>query len=362
MKPIKLCFISLNSYPLFIKNSLKYFGGAELQISLIAKKLAQDKRFNISVVVADYDQKESMTKNGLTIHKGFSKKFNYGINLIKFLHTLFKVEADIYIERTLNIKVGLVAMFCKLFHKKFVYMAAHDWDFSPNCGNYLTGLAKYSFLFGIRNADLIICQTKYQQKILKENFNKIGIIMGSIIAQKSFKQIKKNIILWVGRADKWKRPEIFIKLAPVLPKEKLVMICRQGNDGKYYQKIKKLTKDNKNLKFIEAVSADEILSFFYQAKIFINTSTQEGFPNTFLQSGIGKTPIISLQVNPDNFINKYNCGVCTNGNFPKLIKACQNIKRELGNNNYQYVRKFHSLKNVEQLSNVLFNHFGRPAA
>ena len=41
-----------------------------------------------------------------------------------------------------------------------------------------------------------------------------------------------------------------------------------------------------------------------KSKILINTSSFEGFPNTFVQAWANGVPVISLKVDPDNIIKK----------------------------------------------------------
>lgn len=248
-------------------------------------------------------------------------------------------------------------------------MVAHNWDAQLNHGYYLKGISKLSFDYGLKHADLIIAQTQNQKKQLKNNFGLESIVMRALAKIQPYHQKKTfSWFLWVGRADKWKRPEKFIQLAENLPKEKFVMICRQGNDRRFYYKIKNKAQKQINLKFLKIVSYEQIIKYFQQAKIFVNTSVAEGFPNTFMQAGISKTPIVSLQVNPDGFITDYNCGFWAKNNFSKLVKDCQTLikdnklTRRFGNNNYRYVNKFHSLENVRLLTNILLNNFGRPAA
>lgn len=364
---IKICFISLNSYPLFKKKSLGYFGGAEVQISRVVQYLAKNRRFLVSLVVADYGQKPKLKFGRLTLYTGMRHSFPFQIEVLRFLLTLKKVNADIYVERTANVKVGLVYLFCKLFKKKFIYMVAHDWDIHSNHNSFLKGLAQSCFVFGLKQANLIVAQTKQQQKQLRKYFDRPSILMRSVVrANKQVnKKINREIILWVGRADRWKRPKAFILLAKKLPGEKFVMICRQGNDRKFFNKTKQLAKLQPNLKWLEAVSYDDILGYFQQAKALVNTSMAEGFPNTFLQAGLAKIPILSLKVNPDNFIIKYNCGFWAKNSFPVLVKTCQSLinnqklARHFGSNNFQYVKKFHSIKNVRLFTQILFNHFSR---
>ena len=154
MEPIKVCFISLRSYPLFSKKSFDYFGGAEVQMSLIAKALAKDKKFQVSVIVGDYGQKTAVKQNRLTLYRSFKHGRFFPFEVGRFFQLLKKIKADIYVERTINPKILLVYLFCRLFKKKFVYMVAHDWDLNHRI---------------IKLADSIITQTSNQQKKLLKN-------------------------------------------------------------------------------------------------------------------------------------------------------------------------------------------------
>ncbi len=363
-KPIKICFISLNSYPLFVSKSTGYFGGAEVQISLIVKNLIKDPRFKVSLVVGDYGQKQVIKKGRLTIYKCFKHDSRNVIQILRFLITLVKINADVYVERTMNPKVGLVAWISKLFNKKFIYMLAHLWDSTNKLGGFLKGAYKNMFIYGLKKTDLIICQTKDQQKLLNKNYDLKSILMPSLAIKpiKSSKQ-KKEFILWVGRADDWKRPKSFLDLVDKFTQERLVMVCRKGNDIKLFNQAKKLAMRKKNLKFFPVVPIEDIIKLFGRAKLFINTSVEEGFPNTFLQAGLTKTPVLSLTVNPDQYITKFNCGLVAGNKQEKLVKNLKQIlkspklRKQMGLNNYYYVKKNHSLKNVNIFKQTLLELF-----
>lgn len=326
MKLIKVCFICLRSYPLFANKSSDYFGGAEVQISLLAKELAKDKHLDVNVINGNYDQPTIIKQGRLRLFK---------TRLFDFFRILKLVDADIYVERTINPKIILVYLFCRIFHKKFIYMVAHDWDLNHQI---------------IKLADLIIVQHLQQQKSLKFH----SLVMPSLIKiDKTKKSFRRKYILWVGRADEWKRPKEYINLAQRFSKEEFVMICRLGKNKKLFQAVKKLAESLSNLIFLTSVPYEEISDYFSQAKILVNTSAAEGFPNTFLQAGVTKTPVLSFKINPDNYINKYCCGRVGKQWFKSLLANPQELKK-MGQAHYQYVKIHHNLKKLAQFKQILY--------
>ncbi len=330
MKPIKVCFISLRSYSLFNQRSEAYFGGAEVQVSLLAKELAKDKHFQVSLITGDYGQPPVINQDKLTLYK---------TRLFDFLKILKTIDADIYVERTVNPKVRLVGWWCRLFKKKFVYMIAHNWD------------TRYS---GLKLADLIIAQHSQQNLALKKNLNLNSLIMLPMVnLETNNKSAKRKFILWVGRADNWKKPLDFIDLARRFQKEKFVMICRSGKNKILFNRVKTEASFLTNLKFLPAVAPEKIVGFFNQAKVLINTSIAEGFPNTFLQAGATKTPVLSYWVNPDNYLKQFHCGLVGRRQFQSIFNQPAKLTI-MGQNHFNYVKQYHSLKNLELFKQTLY--------
>ena len=165
-------------------------------------------------------------------------------------------------------------------------------------------------------------------------------------------QEQRNSILWIGRTGLYKRPELFVRLAKEFANEKFVMICPRNRIGEGYKNLKLDEADN--IEFHEQVPFQQIDDFFQRAKVFVNTSDSEGFPNTFIQACKCATPILSLNVNPDGFLDKYKCGLCANGDWELFVNMQKKLlnretARKLGHNARKYVEEHHDItKIVEQ--------------
>jgi glycosyltransferase involved in cell wall biosynthesis len=169
----------------------------------------------------------------------------------------------------------------------------------------------------------------------------------------------RDIILWVGRSALVKRPELFFKLARQFPQERFVIICQRATgDDRYEQLIDEAGKVA-NLEFIERVPFSEIAGYFARAKVFVNTSDSEGFPNTFIQACSAGVPIVSLNVNPDGFLERHNCGKACGGDLAKCVDVLQymfaeNRYGELGKNARAYAEANHDITKIAAEYKKLF--------
>ena len=115
-----------------------------------------------------------------------------------------------------------------------------------------------------------------------------------------------------------------------------------------------------NLEIVPGVPMERIQKYFDRAKVLVNTSDFEGFSNTFVQAGLSRTAIVSLRVNPDNFLKKYNCGYVCDGSIEVLIRRVkelvyhQELCNLLGQNLRDYVMQYNDLAaNTRQVKSLL---------
>ncbi len=369
---INICFVAPRIFSLYNKKFNIPFGGAEVQLFLLSKELAKNKTFKINVIAGNFDLKKKRRVNFQNIKIYISqpldkKKINHIRRPLNLFLTLIKINPDVVIQRITGVQTVICAFYCKLFKKKFIFSIAHKRE--VNRGG-MKGITGKFYHYGFKKSTYIVAQNKDQiidlENWKKKKFSNIKVIKSGYEIQNKKNNIKnKKNILWVSRAIKWKRPECFLKLAEKFPNEIFIMICRKSHDEYYWNKIKKSAKELSNLKFFNFIPFHEIDKYFKNAKIFINTSTYEGFPNTFVQALKNKTPIISLNVDPDNFLIRNKCGFNCIDDFTKMeyylrmLLENQELYKSYSRNSYLYVKKNHDIEKIGNEWTVLVKNILR---
>ncbi|MHC4075398.1 MAG: glycosyltransferase family 4 protein [Planctomycetota bacterium] len=355
---VRVCFISPKAYPLFNPDVKKTFGGAEVDFYLLARELAKDKNFAVSFIVADYGQGQFETIDNVRIIKSLSFQESPPAGAVKIWRAMKTADAQIYLQETASWGTFLVAVFCRLHKRIFIYRTAHqrECDGTYLRENYFAGRA---FCRALRTAGRAIVQNESDRNNLKQTTGVSSIVIPNAHHLPELSEAERDIILWVSRSTRTKRPGLFIELAAKNPHEKFVMICPQATYDNQYEQLSEQAGQVANLEFIERVGFDEIESYFGRAKMFVCTSKAEGFPNTYIQACKCTTPILSLAVNPDNFLGKFKCGLCADGRiakFEKDFKILLELKtnRRFGENARRYAEEKHDIKKITGIYKDLF--------
>ncbi|MFX0071597.1 MAG: glycosyltransferase family 4 protein [Candidatus Hermodarchaeota archaeon] len=369
----KVCFVSMLAYPLYnkkCKNDI-FGGGAAVQLYIISKELTANNNFNVNIILGN----DKLTKNRIELLNKI-KLYNirpikrkigyYFFSMINLFITLIRINPDVVIQRHADKVTGICALYCKLFKKKFIYSIASLADVT---GVHEKGFLGKFFKYGLSNAKYIIAQNKEQvlelEKFKKRQFKNVYIIKNSYKISEVFLENKEHI-LWVGRAIGPKRAELFIKLAKKFSNETFVMICNKTDlkdqSIRYWNTIHNKASITPNLKFIEHVNFHSINEYYEKAKILVDTSIYAGFPNTMIQAFKNKTPVLSLNVNPENILTNYKIGLFCNDDFNKMVEYLHKLleDKELylsySENCYNYVKKVHDIKeNINYWIEVIKN-------
>jgi glycosyltransferase involved in cell wall biosynthesis len=358
-KSIRVCFVAPKAYPLFDPGIEEVFGGAEVDLYFLATELAKDAGFEAQVIVGDYGQAREEVREGVRIIKGLSFKQPAVIAMAGLWRALRRADADVYFIKTVSPGVPLVALFCKASAKVFVYRtsSAAQYDRAYRQHHRLMGRA---FDWALRRARVVFAQSEEAASALRHD---VGISTIQVIPNghrlSPLKSVTREVILWVGRSDRMKRPDLFLDLAAALPEERFAMICQRATGDEDYPALVRRAGTVPNLQFTERVRFDQIDPWFQRAKVFVNTSDSEGFPNTFIQAAQWATPIVSLNSNPDDFLVQHNCGVFANGSFDRLKEGLRFLLDrdrfvEAGANARHYVEQNHDVRRIVETYKQVF--------
>jgi len=357
-QPIRVCFIMLKAYPLFNQEIESLFGGAEVDFYNLSTELAKDPNYRISFITADYGQKPIEVREGVTLIKSIDFSGTLAMPSLRLWRALRKADAQIYVRELCSAVTMEVALFCKCYGRRFVYRTAStvECDGTYLRENYLRGKA---FIWSLRSADAVLTQNENDANNLSAITGAPVQVIRNAHRVHPIQQQPQDKILWVGRSATVKRPELFLELAKQLPQIQFTMICQRADNERQYEKLVTKAKQVKNLKFMPRVPFHEIHEYFQRAKVFVNTSDYEGFPNTFIQACKSATAILSLNVNPDNFLDKHNCGISCNGNWPLFVDSLRSMLEEdrwlkIGINGKKYVEEYHDVTKIIRQYKELF--------
>jgi glycosyltransferase involved in cell wall biosynthesis len=284
-----------------------------------------------------------------------ASRWQEGRHCLAWWRLLKTIDADVYVMRCASPQVGYVTALCSLMNRRLVYMVAHEDDVS---GAYVReqGIRGRRFAWGLQRADAIVCQHGDQARLLQALIGREGKVIpslclpgtGSEIGVVPGSETSRRIILWMARLVEWKQPELLLELARALPDESFVAVAPAHDEaGGDVPAFRQLGAQVPNLRWLTNVPFHDTHMLFAQAKGFVNTSRAEGFPNTFLQAAAAGTPVLSWSVNPEGILDRYQFGICANGDRDKFVQAVRQIATDpslaarLGENGKRYVQECH---------------------
>jgi glycosyltransferase involved in cell wall biosynthesis len=311
---MKICFLGLDNLPVLAPEFGAHgIGGEQVQQSLLAKVFASQ-HHEVSMVVYDYGQADLATWHGITTYKAYRQ--DAGFPVIRFVYprwtslwkTLRKINADIYYMSCAGMHLGMLAMFCKRHGGKLVFRVAHDFDCDPKNLLIQYWRDKKLYEYGLRHADGILVQSEQQRRAMFENYG-LNSVVAEMLVDTPTKSVSRDVdVLWVNNLRQFKRPDLFLALAKRLPQLKFHMIGGpQPGFSELFESIRCEALQIPNLTFHGGVPYQKMDEKYSGARVFVNTSDSEGFPNSYLQAWIRGTPVVAF-FDPDAVIEREGLG------------------------------------------------------
>jgi len=371
LNKMKFCFVM----PFHVSENKG--GGSEVQAVILAKELAL-RGFEVFYITQSVEGKAGKTELVDNVKIKWIKYARYFCweNALDYYKTLKDINPDIVVQRHSGLITGIIGYYTKKYKKKFIWICNDNrvpfkWTMLKNKRKmfpiYKVKLFKRIILFldtivsevfrhwGIKQVSLAFAQNKFQKNFLKEEFGleSYHIYSAQEISHKCSapeERLGKKIVLWSGNLGAWKRPEKFFELARFDTKSKFNFVMTGSKEDIHYLN-RLISKKPDNVKWLDRLSFSKNLNLFDQTAFFINTSVDEGFPNTYIQAWMRGVPVLSLGADPDNIIQKYKLGyVCKNieNIWQTLNHLLDNNKEyfEIARRAREYAERNHTIDNM----------------
>lgn len=421
---MKVCFVCPYAYPLFNPSGPGRFGGAEVYAWLFARHLARHSEFDASFAVFDCGQPPHERIEGVELFvlptpSPWSERFLEGVRpavrrrgtfpwlkikersaslawrlplagvawaasrLRKEIYfrrfdvpqrrdAFAQAAADVYLTFGVHHITAEVVAYCRRAHRKSLLMIQSDYDLLAQYrpGSRVVNLyAEPGHIchYGLAHADLIVAQTVEQQALLRERFGRESTLVAQPIdldqpSPAAPTDLPPRFVLWIGKADDYKRPYLCLELARLCPETPFVMIMNKAQPGVFQSVVDHVPP---NVRLIEFVPFHLIEGYISRAALLVNTSAYEGFPHVFLQAGKYGVPVVALSVDPEGLLSRNGGGVFTHDNLPGMADVVQRLladdaeRRQLGANLQSYARCHHdAAAKADELARALRQDLG----
>ena len=373
MQPI-VCFVVPNHWELVN-------GGAQYQIRLLirhARECGGATPIRIVLIVENAPLKTDSQENyeTITLNNGSWRWLPYWCKRVLFSLKLYRAlkatRPDAIYQRVGCSYSGVCAYYSRRSHSRFVWHIAHDHDLQPltqpSESFNSRGLWDRMWLkYARNNAGIVITQT-YQQKRALNKLNphaKSRVIRNfQMTPELDNEKARERIILWVSNFREEKRPEEFIDFAKYssryLPSFSFVMIGAPSTDLIWQKELEQKMLFSPNFTYMRAQPHAATLEIMRESFAIINTSSSEGFPNTFIDAWSSGLPVVSFFVDPDNMIAKNALGIAgvtydETIHFISHFAARPDDYVQLSKRCIQHARLAHGEKNASQILKLLLD-------
>lgn len=294
---MRICIVAPKIVPFFQSGSSTQYGGAEAQAAFLAGALASVGH-EVTLVVTNLGLGDSLP---YPAENAFDS--NQGLPVVRFFYprlpgiykALERADADLYYQRNAAMITGVIAFFCRRHKRTFVFGAGSDTDLSFRTVR-VNGIRDRLFFYaGLRMADGIVAQNRYQAELCERNFGKPVRVIANGIDIAAEPGGQGDYVVWMGAIRRVKQPELFLELARRLPDRSFVMIGGPSvNETRFSEQVAADAQEIPNLKMLGHVPHGEALQWLSRAGLLVNTSRVEGFPNAYLEAWSYGLPVVSF--------------------------------------------------------------------
>jgi hypothetical protein len=382
--PLRACLVALNAYPVLEPDLARGVGGIETRAWMFARGLTRYAGAHVQFVVRHTRPPRRDTVEGVRIVPLIDRLFEMRaavgmcvsrragfpwLKVHRWPPSLFwqlpiiaaeralrggardpwqpdprlsAIDADVFCTFGVQTHSATVIESARASGIPAVLMLGSDGDLDPEYTPDSSFVSPYGDRGDVcwrilQEADAIVAQTVEQQQTLRERFGRESVVLANPIdveewdaglsqqPQAEDTAGLQRYALWIGRADAvHKRPQLCVELARLCPEIPFLLVMNP-RDRELEVRLRGAAPSN--VRFVSSVPFSRMPAVFSKAAMLVNTSLLEGFPNTFLQAGLSRVPIASLQVG-ERFLGELGCGVFANGDQDRLVAGVKAMWRE----------------------------------
>src|SRR6266699_1303220 len=227
---MNICFVGFHNLSALAPECRGHtIGGEAVQQTQLGRALMR-RGHDVSMVVADYGQSDGGVWDAIRVFKAYA--LEAGLPVLRFIHprwtgmwsALKRADADIYYTSCAGMHVGLLALFCWRFRKRFVFRSASDTDCDRTRLLVPFARDRWLYAYGLRRADAILVQSASQAENLAHNYGLTGRVAGMLVEKPLPVPARDIDLLWVSNIRREKRPDRILEIAERLPEAEIHMV------------------------------------------------------------------------------------------------------------------------------------------
>jgi hypothetical protein len=358
-------------------------GGAEYQVQLLTEELARRPDVEVTYLARriptgsaaaglPYALRRIGSAAGIRERAVFFDAGNLS-------HTLGELKPDVIYQRCRQSYTAVCASYARKARIPFCFHVAHDFDLDYRWLTVKFGRnTPFDFvecltgIWGLKRADHIIVQTKRQKRLLNDRW---GLVAAAVI--RNFQPLPTALpakppgplnVFWVANLKHWKRPGLFVDLAESFAGRddlRFIMAGKPSSERRLRPVMRKIST-LRNLSYLGEVPIERVNELMNEASIHVNTSSFEGFPNTFLQAWARGAIVATMDVDPDDEgMESLGIGYCARSlerlhDYIDRLSQSPDERRQTMDRAFSFVHAEHGMAQGVLLANLIIDAAANP--
>lgn len=347
-------------------------GGSEYQAHLLAKQ-ARTAGMKVHYIFQDMGV-QFRNSLGIELHplqqvrcrKTFGSPWAlYARPLLRLLRS---IRPDVVYVRGGYSWAGIAAYYAKKTRCRSIWHVASSADVTPRSvlsllKQPLNLIERKAIEYAIRHCTHIVSHAQFQADLLKNHYGRVSELILKMQPEPKGPLSKGApfTVVWVANIKPLKQPDKFVQLAREFSEYKDVRFVMVGrpSGGQYQDNLEAKIEALANLDYVGEQPIEKVNAILAGSHVFVNTSTYEGLPNTFVQSWMRAVPVVCMLLDPDGILKTRRIGY-SSGSFEQMVidvrRLIENpaLRDDMGHRAREYALEYHSLeKNMRSLLDLI---------